>query len=358
MDFTFTDEQRMMAAAMRELLDDACTPAHVRAAAEGTAEIAQRAARWSKLAEMGLCGVLAPESAGGLGLQDSDFVLLAEEAGRAGLPELLIEHAGIAMPMLAGLAQDGLAADVLQKAARGEVRLALLHPMNPYALAPQDSDVFLISCDAGVQLARHDDLEFQPQASLDPVRPLATFSAKRSMGSTIAASAAARISWDVARERGAVYAAAEMLGLTARLIGIAVDYAGQRQQFGKPIGSYQAVKHHLANAQVKLEFARSVVYAAAALLEQRTQRAQLLASHAKLAASDAADCAARTAIQVHGAMGYSWEVDVHLFAKRAWTLAGWYGDRNFHMRRVQELLLSGRLPIGPGSTFDRVQAHA
>jgi alkylation response protein AidB-like acyl-CoA dehydrogenase len=357
MDFTFTDEQRMMAAALRELLDDDCTPAHVRAAAERRAGSAEHAARWSKLAEMGLCGVLAPESAGGLGLSDIDFVLLAEEAGRAGLPELLIEHAGVAVPTLASLARAGRAADVLRKAASGEVRLALLHPMNPYALAPHECDFFLVAGEQGVQLADRDNLIFQLHASLDPLRPLASISSTRA-GALLATRAEAATALELARERGAVYASAELLGLAAKLIAIAVEYTSQRQQFGKPIGSYQAVKHHLANAQVKLEFARPAVYAAAALLGDRTQRAQLLASHAKLAASEAADCAARTAIQVHGAMGYSWEVDLHFFAKRAWTLAGWYGDRNFHLRRVQDLVLSGRVPIGPGSTFDRVQAHA
>jgi alkylation response protein AidB-like acyl-CoA dehydrogenase len=103
--------------------------------------------------------------------------------------------------------------------------------------------------------------------------------------------------------------------------------------------------------QVKLEFARPVVYAAATRLAQSSARAQTVASHAKLAASDAAELAARTAIQVHGAMGYSWEVDLHFYMKRAWGLAGAWGDRMFHARRVQAALFAEQVATGPDCTF-------
>jgi alkylation response protein AidB-like acyl-CoA dehydrogenase len=138
------------------------------------------------------------------------------------------------------------------------------------------------------------------------------------------------------------------------MIELAVAYARERKQFGKPIGSYQAIKHALASAQVKLEFARPVVYHASTCIEaaESAPRAQVAVSHAKLAATDAADLAARTAIQVHGAMGYSWEVDLHRFMKRAWALAGTWGDRSFHARRISSAVLGGRIALGPGGTFD------
>jgi alkylation response protein AidB-like acyl-CoA dehydrogenase len=356
MDFTFTDEQRMMAGALRELLDDVCTPGEVRAAAGHDAD-AQRTARWRRLREMGLTGVLAPEIAGGLGLRDIDFVLLAEEAGRCALPEMLIDHAAIAVPLLASLANDQRAADALREAASGDARIAVSHPINPFAMAVQDADLILLPDGEDVHLAPRQQVTLAARESLDPVRPLSVLSFAPSGQTCIASGAVARGAWGATRERGALYAAAEMLGLTARLIEIAVDYSAQRQQFGKTIGSNQAVKHHLANAQVKLEFARPVVYAAAALIDSESDDARMRVSHAKLAASDAADFAARTAMQVHGAMGYSWEVDLHFYMKRAWLLAGWYGDRNFHMRRIQAKLFSDSFPVGPEFTFDRVQAH-
>jgi alkylation response protein AidB-like acyl-CoA dehydrogenase len=147
-----------------------------------------------------------------------------------------------------------------------------------------------------------------------------------------------------------VFSAAQCLGLTERMLTLAADYARERVQFGKPIGSYQAVKHHLASVAVKLEFARPVVYAAVTRLEGIDARTEACASHAKLAAADAAELAARTAIQVHGAMGYSWELDLHFFMKRAWALAGAWGERGFHARRLQALVCS-KLALGPDQTF-------
>jgi alkylation response protein AidB-like acyl-CoA dehydrogenase len=136
------------------------------------------------------------------------------------------------------------------------------------------------------------------------------------------------------------------------MIDLAVAYARERRQFGKPIGSYQAIQHALASVQVKLEFARPVLYYAATRVCDPGLRAQAAVSHAKVAATDAADLAARTAMQVHGAMGYSWEVDLHIYMKRAWALAGAWGDRSFHARRVSSLVLEGRIELGPERTFD------
>ncbi len=152
-------------------------------------------------------------------------------------------------------------------------------------------------------------------------------------------------------ERGALFAAAQSLGVGARMLEIGVAYACERRQFGQPIGAYQGLKHQFASAQVKLEFARPVVYAAAALVATAPGRAAVAVSHAKLAAVAAADACARIAMQAHGAMGYSWEVDLHFYMKRAWALAGAWGDGSFHARRLQAALWSGRRPLGPGHTF-------
>jgi alkylation response protein AidB-like acyl-CoA dehydrogenase len=116
------------------------------------------------------------------------------------------------------------------------------------------------------------------------------------------------------------------------------------------------VKHQFASAQVKLEFARPVVYAAAAALEGPVERAQVAVSHAKLAAVAATDACARIAMQSHGAMGYSWEVDLHFYMKRGWALAGAWGDGNFHARRVQSALWSGVQPLVPDHTFSATES--
>src|SRR5690606_28556134 len=124
-----------------------------------------------------------------------------------------------------------------------------------------------------------------------------------------------------ALDRGALACAAQALGVAERLLELAVAYASQREQFGRPIGSFQAVQHQLADAKVKIEYARPVVYKAAWAVATGSARRSTDVSHAKLAACEAAAFTARRALQVHGAIGYTWEQDLHLWMRRAWSLA-------------------------------------
>lgn len=364
MDFTFTDEQRMTAQALRELLDDVCTGADLRALAEGA--VSGRAARWDRLAAIGLPGALGPESAGGMGLTELDFVLLAEETGRAALPEPLVAHAGVAVPMLAGLAAAGAqggVSEALERAVSGAACVVIAHPLQDYVAGVDTARQVLAGADLEhVTLCARDELTLLPQASLDPLQPLARVALPAGRASLLPdAPAIARGLWRRARMRAMLFAAAELLGLAARMVGITVSYAGERRQFGRPIGANQAIKHHLATVQVKLEFARPVVYAAAAMLADACSASALGAGlppltearilQAKLAAADAADLAARTAIQVHGAIGYSWELDLQFYAKRAWALGALNGDRNQLQRRIQELLFDGSIEPGPDRLF-------
>ncbi len=349
MDFTFTDEQKMMAAALRELTTDLCTPEVLRQRFEGAEAGAE--ARWQRLAELGLFGVLASPAAGGLGLGDADFVLLAEEAGRAALPEPLAEQAAIAIPVLAHCASDREVQDLLPRLVSGAARIAVTHPQNPLVNVPPGQTHWLLCSPGRLALAAAGEVRPVTRASVDAGRRIVEVPAAERTGRALVSGTAADALVAEALERGAVYAAAQCLGLTERMLEIAAAYARERHQFGRPIGSYQAVKHQLASVAVKLEFARPVVYAAAACAGGTGPGSLAAASHAKLAATDAADLAARTAIQVHGAMGYSWELDLHFYMKRAWALAGAWGDRNFHARRLQRLLLGGQLPLGPDHTF-------
>jgi alkylation response protein AidB-like acyl-CoA dehydrogenase len=135
-------------------------------------------------------------------------------------------------------------------------------------------------------------------------------------------------------DRAAAGSAALLIGLADRMITMAADYARERQQFGKPIGSFQAVKHLLADARVKLEFARPATYRAAWSLATSQPTVSHDASMAKAMASDAADRAARVALQVHGAIGYTWECDLHFFMKRTWALSRAWGDAPTHRQLV------------------------
>ena len=138
--------------------------------------------------------------------------------------------------------------------------------------------------------------------------------------------------------------AAQQLGACDRLIAMSVDYTSQRKQFGVPIGSFQAVKHHLANLKVALEYARSHVERAAHSVAHGARTRSTDVSMAKIAAGQAALDAAEVSLQVHGALGYTWEQDLHVWMRRAWTLDLAWGSTAWHRARLQEALFDGGLP--------------
>ena len=339
MDFTLSDEQAMFAEAARTLLADACGPDDWhRMMRDGTAF---EPARWAALVENGLCAILLPESAGGLGLGELDFAMVAIEAGYAALPEPLCESAGIAVSMLAALGHPIVADPALI--------VAPAPAINPYVAAADMAQAILVERDGHALLVRRDQARLTPVPVIDPLRRLfrVDFDTFEDLGPA---------DWGLAHDRAAVFAAAQGLGLAQRAVDLAVAYAKDRMQFGKPIGSYQAVKHHLASAQVAIEFARPLVLAAAADCAVGDLYSRARVSEAKLVALDAADKAARAAIQVHGAMGYSWEVDVHLFLKRALALSQTWGTPHHHRARVAARLFTGQ--TGPDTTFAREPTHA
>lgn len=143
-----------------------------------------------------------------------------------------------------------------------------------------------------------------------------------------------------ANDRAALGAAAQLNGLAARMIEMTVAYVKDRNQFGVPVGSYQAVKHHLANAHLKVEYARPVAYRAAYALTHREADASRDVSFAKVYANEAAALAAKAALQCHGAIGYSFEYDLHLWMKRVWVLQAAWGTTAFHRARVADAILS------------------
>jgi alkylation response protein AidB-like acyl-CoA dehydrogenase len=338
MDFTLNDEQTMFAETAATLFGDTCTPEHWRRMMEQ--DTAFDAARWAQIVENGFSLILLPGSAGGLGLGDLDFALIARAAGYVALPEPLVESAGVAMPMLASLAPDhALLSDPA-------TILAIGPACNPVVAHADVATAFLLERDGHAYLATPDQVTLTPAATIDPLRRVFRVDWDAANAQDLGAA-----DWSLALDRAALFAAAQGLGLAQRAVDLAVAYATDRTQFGKPIGSYQAVKHHLASAQVAIEFARPVVFAAAAQLVQRDIFAQARISHAKLVGLEAADKAARASIQVHGAMGYSWEVDVHLFLKRTLALTGSWGTPAYHRNRVAARLFTR--PAGPDQTFAR-----
>ena len=327
MDFRLTEDQELLAQGVRDFLSGSHGPERLRALDSGSA---RDTALWDEIVAMGLPGLLVPEEQGGLGLGLVEGVLIAQELGRAGVAEPVVDTALIAVPWL--LARGST--ECLPRIAAGTTRVALAHPANPW-IADLDQ------ADHVIRSGKLDAHRRGGEVALDSIDPL-----RRVFAPGEPASQDDRL-LDIA----ALMTAAQLVGLADAMVSLAVEYAKDRQQFGQPIGGFQAVKHQLASATVRDEFAKPVVLRAAASLEREDATASVHVSHAKLAAGDAAMFAAEAAIQVHGAMGYTYEVDLHFWMKRSWALAGAWGDRAFHLRRVDDAVTGGSLPIGPSNTF-------
>ncbi len=315
MRFSFTDDQRAFAGGLRELLSVHCTPAHVRASwdsGEG-----HDAALWARLAEMGVLSMMVPESAGGLGGSEVDAILLFEELGRACVPGPVIETAAVGLPALAaaGWPAEGI---VAYWAAR-----------EPYVAHAHVADGILT---ADGWLTGNELTEVH---GIDGGRRL--FEVTGGENVRIDGFDAA-----LAFDRGALATAAYLVGLSEAMIAIAADYARQREQFGKPIGSFQAVKHLLADALIKVEFAKAPMYRAAWSLATGSPDVSRDVSMAKAFANEAAYRTSRATMQVHGGIGYTWEADLQLFMKKAWALMRAWGDTSFHRRRVSASVLPRR----------------
>jgi alkylation response protein AidB-like acyl-CoA dehydrogenase len=324
MDFRFSELDQSFRTGVRAVLDERCTPALVRSAWDAASGGTDRSA-WEALAGMGVLDALVTEDEGGLGLDERSVVLVFQEAGRAGLPDPIVETAAVAAPLL-GSRYSGsgavVASDLGTSTGPGP-------SLVPWAA---DADHLLLGgADGRLHLVAPADVGLETVETVDASRRACRVDWEPGPATVldVPAVAVAR-----ARERGVLATAAQLVGLAERMLEMAVHYAGQREQFGAKIGSFQAVKHHLANAAMVQEFSRPVVHRAAWSLATGAADAERDVSMAKAMASDAALVTARVALQCHGAIGYTTEYDLHLYMKRAWVLARAWGDSAAHRRRV------------------------
>ncbi|MFG3010318.1 acyl-CoA dehydrogenase family protein [Streptomyces cinerochromogenes] len=288
MRFQLTDDQVALRAGVRELLERCFGREALRAAVDAPGRLDR--ALWRTLGEAGFFALRLPEADGGVGLGLPEAVLAFEEAGRALLPgPLLATHlaAGTVPGAASGetvvAAADGElvewldAADVVRGDASGAVALRSVDPLTP---------LHRLTGPSGSGVAPPDPAAVPAgpvAASPDPVAVLLT--------------------------------AAEQLGTAGRVCELAVQHARAREQFGRPIGAFQAVQHLCADLLVRAETARAAVYAAAVTADPADIAA------ARLLADEAAVQGARDCLQVHGGMGFTWDADVHLHLKRAWVRA-------------------------------------
>ena len=261
---------------------------------------------------MGVLAVLAPEAAGGLGMNEVDLVRILEEAGYAGVPEPLVEHVAVAIPALAEAGHGALEAAIA-----GDSTITL--NLSGEVIVGAAADAVVHRTGDTLQLVT--EWQADEATSIDQSRRLGVLT------EITAADPLDGVDPELAFDRAALGTAAQCIGVARRLLEATVEYVGERRQFGKPVGSYQAVKPHLANVKIALDFAAPLVYRAAwsvAHVDDPVARGRDV-SMAKAQASGAVDLAARQALQCHGAIGYTFEYDLQLWLKRAWTLAAAHG---------------------------------
>jgi alkylation response protein AidB-like acyl-CoA dehydrogenase len=347
MNFTFSPDQLLFQASARDFLRKEVTPERIRGLWETAT--GRDAALWEQLCELGLVGMTAPEEFGGLGLTPVDFVLIGEECGYVALPEPLVHTALVAVPTLVELGGD-LASRWLPRIAAGTAKVIVGIEQNLLVEDAHLADLLLLFSEESVYALAPGDYTLRQNASVDPSRRLYAVTIDRDVKPLLAGGDAAAL-LGPALNRGALGCAAQALGLARRMVDMSVQYTGERQQFGKAIGSFQAVKHLLADVAVRLEYARAPVHRAAYSLAHGAAGAALAVSHAKLVACEAASLAAKNSIQVHGAMGYTWEMDLHIYMKKAWALANTWGDAGFHKARVAGHVFGAGARLGAGATF-------
>jgi alkylation response protein AidB-like acyl-CoA dehydrogenase len=346
MRFALSDEQSAFCDAVRRVLADTCPPDAVRAAwggavgehAVGSGGDGRVRPAWSALADVGALGVMVPEAHGGLGLGDEDMVPLLVECGRAALPDPVSSTAYVA----AGLLRDHLPAAApawLPRIATGEATVLVGFEGSPNLPAARSADAFLLCEGDEVHLLRPGDVRLQPLESVDGARALCRVEWDPAPQGVELDGEAGVVAINRAFDRAALGAAALLVGLAERMLDMTVGYVGERRQFGVPVGSFQAVQHHLADASMAVAFTRPLLLRAAHSLAHDDEQAPVHVSMAKARASEAARRAGEAALQCHGAIGYTVEYDLHLFLKRAWALSYRYGDAEFHRRRVRAALL-------------------
>jgi alkylation response protein AidB-like acyl-CoA dehydrogenase len=306
MRFVAEPEQVAFAQSVAELLADADTPSVIRA--WGSADPAPGRKLWTRLAELGLLSLGLPDS----GATPVDLVLAFEQLGRFAVPGPYVESVAV-LPALGVDVGDSLAT-------------LAAPPHVPYALDASVADAIYL-------------LDGGALSSAEPIGSKESVDKARLLAEVRATGDPRRVDPRGAFEHGVLAVSAQLHGLGAALLDRSVAYAKQRNQFGRPIGSFQAVKHQLADVSVCLELARPLLFGAALSLDSPTAARD--ASAAKVACADAAYRAARAALQVHGAIGYTAEYDLALWLTKVRALVSAWGTQRWHRDRIRAAIAGG-----------------
>jgi alkylation response protein AidB-like acyl-CoA dehydrogenase len=332
MNFDFTDDQQAIKRTANELLAARFKPERMRELAE--AERYDDDA-WREMSELGWAGIFIDEDHGGQGLGIVELVILMEELGYALAPVPFLSNAA------AGLALQFAGTDEqkerwLPGIASGEARGTVGMVRDGEARLVPDADtaevILLIGFDGSTSVVEAGAAEIEPVETMDRTRRFARVRADG--GEPLGGDCFA------AGDRIATALAAETVGVAQKAMEMAVEYARERKQFGRPIGSYQAVSHRCAQMLLEVEGSRSGAYYAAWCADAEPESLAAAASGAKAYSSDAGWRVCGSSLQVHGGIGFTWEHDLHFFLKRAKTNAMLYGSAREHRERVAELTLA------------------
>lgn len=329
MNFDFTDDQQAIKRTARDFLAARFKPEHLRELAEA-GEYDDRA--WAEMAELGWAGIFVDEQHGGQGLGVVELVILMEELGYSLAPVPFLGNAAAGL-VLQQAGSDEQRSRFLPGIASGEERGAVGLVRNGEARLVADAEgaavIVLLDENGGGTVVPAADAAIEPAATIDSTRRFAT----------VRADAGEPLAGDPGRGRGAICVAlaAELTGVAQRAMEMAVDYAKDRKQFGRPVGAYQAVSHRCAQMLLEVEGARSTAYYAAWVADNEPELLSLAASMAKAYASDAGWRVSASSLQVHGGIGFTWEHDLHFFLKRAKADGHLFGGAREHRDRVAEL---------------------
>jgi alkylation response protein AidB-like acyl-CoA dehydrogenase len=351
MDFELTDEQAALREVSRELLAVSCPPSLVRSLASAGKDVDDKL--WQRGAELGWTGLAVPEEYDGAGQGLVELCLVAEEIGRAAAPGAFGDSALIALA-LARLGQPGL----LPALAAGELK-ASLAGHGPAAGRYDAGDLVLGGRATAVQAAAAADwllvtaatgqgrrlvLVERARTSVEARRTLdetrrwydVVLDGVRVQAADVVAAGEADIQW--LTDAAAVLSAADSLGAGERLLEMTVGYVKLREQFGRPLGSFQSVKHKVADMLTTLKGARAATYYAAMALDAGVAGATVAASVAKAFTAEGVAALAGEALQAHGGIGFTWEHDLHLYLRRAKVNEMLYGAPAEHYERITALM--------------------
>jgi alkylation response protein AidB-like acyl-CoA dehydrogenase len=378
MELEFTPEQEDLREGARNVLAAECTPALVRELVEArtAGKTATADALWSHFVELGWPALNVPEAAGGLGLGAAELAVLAEELGRVMAPGPLLPTLSQYVPLIAALGSadqqtallgpvaSGSAGTLAIAESSGEVDPALVSTTatrrgNEIELtgikhfvmeAPVADEIIVVAREPGTTgddgigayVVPSASVEITTIAALDPSRELGTValdgvtvSEERMLGAPSASTAAGIRD---ALETATVALATETVGTLQTIFDITLAYAKEREQFGVPIGSFQAIKHKFADMLLLLERARALCYFAALTVAEHDERSTVSVSMAKAAVGDAVARIGKEGIQIHGGIGYTWEHDMHLYVRRVESSSALFGSAAQHRARIADAI--------------------